>query len=233
MTRTQYISWILNHLQDQSTYKRILTPKEPNILRLKSILKNFYRDLKILYNTSPDLDYIQIITFELSTKTLNRFYALAKIHKPNLPLRPIVSNSGSIFEGLSKWLDYHLRPYLLKTQSYIKSSDVLIHDLQTIAVDPDDQLITFDITSLYTSLKIDDSLAIIQTITKDNPWAVGIIKGLDLLLHHNYFEFGDTLWHQVHGTAMGTPVAPTFASLVLAYIEDTFLLPIFGPMFKY
>lgn len=233
MTRTQYISWVLKHLQDQSTYRRILTPKEPNILRLKSILRKFYRDLKIFYNTALDVDDTKIITFELANKTINRFYALAKIHKPNLPLRPIVSNSGSIFEGLSKWLDYKLRPYLLKTKSYLKSSDSLINDLKHLEADADDQLITFDISSLYTSLVIRDALFIIEEITRNDPWAVGIMKGLQLLLHHNYFEFGDTLWHQIHGTAMGTPVAPTFASLVLAHIEDTCLLPIFGTMFKY
>nr|VZI06194.1 unnamed protein product [Spirometra erinaceieuropaei] len=40
---------------------------------------------------------------------LVRFYCLPKIHKPNVPLRPIVALKGTPTYGLAKWLTKHLK----------------------------------------------------------------------------------------------------------------------------
>jgi hypothetical protein len=42
---------------------------------------------------------------------------------------------------------------------------------------------------------------------------------LEWVLRHNYIEFGDTKWLQIKGTAMGTPVAVTFANIYLGMLE--------------
>ena len=43
----------------------------------------------------------------------------------------------------------------------------------------------------------------------------------------NTFEFGNTYWKQVDGTAMGTPCACNYATIVFAYYERTQILPTF------
>ena len=41
-----------------------------------------------------------------------------------------------------------------------------------------------------------------------------------LVLKNNYFQFNNTMWHQLIGTAMGTNVAVIYAILFMAYLEQ-------------
>jgi hypothetical protein len=233
LTRQQYIDLCLDHLMDTTTYIQKKAPAQAITKMVQSTLRSFYKKLFHQYCLHPDWNSTKIIKFELEEKKLNKFYGLAKIHKPKLCIRPIVSNAASILQGLSKWLDYKLRPYLLKTTSYLKDSDTLLQDIRNTQVQNNHILITFDVVSLYTSIPTEKGLKILSLICKDDEWCSAIVHGMSLILKYNYFEFGDTIWHQITGTAMGTPVAPTFASLYLAYFEETFLLPQFKESIEY
>ena len=57
---------------------------------------------------------------------------------------------------------------------------------------------------------------------------VFILKALCLIMTHNIFQFGPTFWLQKIGTAMGTPVACTWATLYYGYHEINTLLPLFN-----
>ena len=47
-----------------------------------------------------------------------------------------------------------------------------------------------------------------------------LLQLLDLVLKGNIFEFGNQLYQQLIGTAMGTPLAPTYASIFMAEIDN-------------
>jgi hypothetical protein len=219
MTSTQYVDFCLDHLQDTSTYRNIQAPPDAIVKLMKSTLKKYYKRIFQRHGYDMDWDDTAIICHQVDSRTVNVFYALAKIHKPQLALRPIVSNANGVLLGLSKWLDYHLQPLLKASTSYLKSSDQLLTDFANLQVMPQDQILTFDVVSLYTSIPIDYALETFAKILDDHRWKEAILEGLHLILRFNYFQFGDTMWHQVTGTAMGTPVAPAFASLYLAHFE--------------
>ena len=51
-----------------------------------------------------------------------RFYILPKIHKQGNPGRPIVSSNSHPTERISQFVDYHLKPLVQTTQSFIKDT---------------------------------------------------------------------------------------------------------------
>ena len=49
-----------------------------------------------------------------------------------------------------------------------------------------------------------------------------ILEALKLVLKNNHFVFNEEFFHQIAGTAMGTIVAPTYATLVMGYLKIQF-----------
>ena len=47
-----------------------------------------------------------------------------------------------------------------------------------------------------------------------------ILEGIKVILENNNFMFDGSFYNQIRGTAMGTKFAPTYATLVLAYLEE-------------
>ena len=43
---------------------------------------------------------------------------------------------------------------------------------------------------------------------------------LNIVLTKNYFQFADSMYHQIQGTAMGTKMAPAYANLFMAELEE-------------
>ena len=91
---------------------------------------------------------------------------------------------------------------------------------------PDDSLVR-NIVSLYTNISHDLGIkAIISWLTK-YPELIHerfskefILESIKIILENNNFYFNDKMYTQVRGTAMGTKFAPTYATLVLAYLEE-------------
>ena len=46
---------------------------------------------------------------------------------------------------------------------------------------------------------------------------------LKIVLTKNYFQFADSMYHQIQGTAMGTKMAPAYANIFLAELEEKLL----------
>ena len=47
-----------------------------------------------------------------------------------------------------------------------------------------------------------------------------ITEAMEIVLENNIFSFNNNYLKQIKGTALGTKVAPTYATLVLAFLEE-------------
>lgn len=159
---------------------------------------------------------------------LPALYQLPKIHKAVLSWRPIISTIKWICTPMSTLLDVMLQQHLPALPSYIKDTPSMIARLRNTPLPHSSYdntfLISADVVSLYPSIPIEYAISIIiqyLTVTLKLPEPVCKLIGTLLrhVLRNNYFSFGDTLFHQLDGTAMGTPTAVSFATLFLAILE--------------
>jgi len=89
----------------------------------------------------------------------------------------------------------------------------------------DSYILCADVTSLYPSIPIDFGIeAVKYMLTCYNMPEIDFhISLLNWVLTNNYFTYNDEYYHQIYGTAMGTPVAVEHANTVMFYIEHTII----------
>ena len=95
-------------------------------------------------------------------------------------------------------------------------------------------LVSFDVVGLYPHIPDEEGLQIMkkyldkredQSVTSEN-----LYKLAEVVLKHNYFEFGQDVYKQILGTAIGTKFAPPYANIFMAGLEEEiFKNPKFKP----
>ncbi|XP_073188346.1 uncharacterized protein [Lepidochelys kempii] len=89
---------------------------------------------------------------------------------------------------------------------------------------PDNTILaTMDVEALYTNIPHKDGLQAVKNTIPDNVTANLVAELCDFVLTHNYFTFGDNVYLQISGTAMGTRMAPQYANIFMADLEQRFL----------
>ena len=102
-----------------------------------------------------------------------------------------------------------------------------LEKLPDSGVSEDSLLVTLDVVSLYTSIPHDLGVQAIEfwLHEKETSLRTRFVKGfilsaINLILKNNYFQFQDEVYLQLSGTAMGTKMAPTYAILVMGFLEE-------------
>ena len=85
---------------------------------------------------------------------------------------------------------------------------------------PETKLVTIDVVGLYTNIPHKDFFDVIKNDLKSNP-IEGIpktslvLKACKHVIQNNIFTVEGEFYEQIHGAAMGTPMAPTVANLFM------------------
>ena len=144
-----------------------------------------------------------------------RFYGQPKIHKPEVPMCPIVSYSGSLLYSLNKYIANILKAYVKHENSNAKNSTTFSNYIRNVPFEDDEIMVSFDVTSLYTSIPIIDMLNIIKDyVHSDDQFARKMAipqnKFLDLVnlvLITTWYTFNSQFYEQTDGVAMGGPAS--------------------------
>jgi hypothetical protein len=227
--RDRYIMFAYrDHLSDHTTYDR-LTPEEADqeVRNIKEKLKSWIDSFKDAIPRSEIRFLRRSSSLQQDESALPAFYLTLKIHKKDaMKTRPIVSCSGSILEGLGKWLDSQLQPIARAQRSHFKSSTDLKIALLGLTLPQGARLFTADATSMYTNIRTTEACDSIETYLRtDHPDlnVDAIISALRLIMTNNVFSFGDCFFKQKMGTAMGAPPAPPYATIFYGIHEASFL----------
>ena len=221
-------------LHDEAVYKEIQENLDRKIVNSIEKFTNEFKD----HLSKKEKKFLTKFDYKSS-----QFYGLPKIHKSDkikkseikqgvinieepcdLTFRPIVAGPQCPTHRLSHFLDLILQPFIQFVPAYIRDTTDLLSKLpETVA--EDDIFITIDVKSLYTNISHELGVNAIEYWVMKYPSVTKfplsfITKGILLILKNNTFQFNGKHYQQVNGTAMGTKVAPVYATLTLGYLEE-------------
>ena len=220
MDKSDYSRKLDEHINDNTYVKLKRDPTAATERKLTKVLKK-----------NKDQGHIT----ETQYKRLNQhhskaphMYGLPKIHKPNVPLRPIVSCRGSACHPLSQFLVKVINPLAGKTESYVKNSTHFVTMIKDMPVTSDIQMVSFDVVSLFTNVPTTEALAIVRnkleedtTLQERTPLPIdNIMEMLTLCVTTTAFQLGTEHYQQKEGMAMGSPLSPVIANIYMEFIED-------------
>jgi len=164
-----------------------------------------------------------------------KLYGLPKLHKPGIPMRPIVSFCWSPTYQLSKYLTTILQPLTDKSRRKLQSTENFIDAIKTVQIPDDYKLVSFDMKSLFTSIPLQLGLqstktAIQQFTTELQLPTEDIMDLLNLCLTSTCFQYNGKHYKQLHGTAMGSPVSVVVAEIVMLYITNLLTTTLTGTL---
>ena len=234
MDYSDYVTACLReHLLNESNYDR-LTKEEAQSLRSKAYKKMW--KLIDKYNkketfTDAESKYWQrkYSIYKTGNMRESQFYGAPKMHKIVTKMRPIVSTVGTPLEILAVFIDYKLQEVVKYCTGYLKDSWDLLRDLKKLDRFPANaRLITIDAEAMYSNIDTDFAIETLRRWFELHENDVGknfpvefILKGLELVMKNNIFNFGDTSFRQKIGTAMGTSPACMLATIFFSYCEET------------
>nr|VZI02327.1 unnamed protein product [Spirometra erinaceieuropaei] len=131
---------------------------------------------------------------------LARFYALPKVHKDGAYIRPIVSLKGTPTYGLAKWLFRRLNFLTTESDTTVSSSAQFLEKLKGVSLHPNEVMVSFDATSIFTSIPQDLAIETIELLlqskyykTMNRLGRAQVLQQLKFCLR-TYFTFDGTIY---------------------------------------
>ena len=167
--------------------------------------------------------------------TLPKMKGLPKVHKTDMPMRPITSGIGSAPHRLAKMLAKPLSTRLgtISTTHIKNTSEMMSRIAETTNV-TDKKLASFDVKSLFTNVPVDDALdAIRKVVESTNEDELPLpkndyMKMVELCMKFGSFSYNGEEYVQRSGLAMGSPLSPIAACLFMETLEEEHFLRIIG-----
>nr|VZI19105.1 unnamed protein product [Spirometra erinaceieuropaei] len=188
-------------LEDRQSY----VPCESN--SMKTLTRESNATLLALENSGAISPIDRRMTRAQET-ALARFYGLPKVHKGGTTLRFIVSLKGTPTYGLPKWLIQRLKFLTSDSNTTVSSSTQFLEKPNGVSLLPSDIMVSFDVTSLFTSIPQDLAVETIELLLREKydgtENRLGHAQTIQLLKFclKTYFTFDGTISEQMKETSM-------------------------------
>ena len=243
MNRSDYVQCINTILQDTSTYRKLPANVDSKIFKkVKDFTTQFSHCFdkngkEIEYLTDFDFrtaNFYGLIKIHKSKSLINEIKnnpndSYLKTSYPlDCPIRCITAGVDSPISKLSEILDLILKGLCKKIPSHVRDYVDFLVKMQDSTPDNLDDItfVVCDIVSMYPNINVDLGLRAIRYWLNLFPEEVNsrfdentILTALELVLTNSTFQFNGDYFSIVKGTATGTTVAPTYATLTIAFLE--------------
>ena len=213
MDKTEYITKCEALLQDNSIYQNLYTNTSPTIQR---------ELIKILQDTRITISSLNRIH---PTKTSWLLFPSSKVL---WSMHPIVSACGKATYNTAKFITKILQNYCGNTSYFVKDSTDFIKNIKHLSINPEETLVSFDVSTLFTNIPVPVALqvinskistctnfTIISTIPKEK-----FIKLLEFTITNCVFCFSKKFYKTLQHAAIGSSVSPVIANIYMEYFES-------------
>lgn len=227
MNQIDYENKITEFL-DNDNFKQITS--DPTNKIQSSLKKQLKKSTSILVDC-------QIKNLQVKNPTIPRLYGLPKIHKPNIPIRPIVAFNNAPAYKVSKFLNYFVRKHFtFENNRSVKNTSELVNKIQHSEIRNNSRLISFDVTNLFTNVPVQETIDIVTAnLLKSKLTKIQVVETDELLrtvLNNNYFKTNRGIFVQSEGLAMGSGLSPFLAEAFMNNFENKLVLDQNLPFFK-
>ena len=159
-------------------------------------------------------------------KDVAKFYCNFKVHKEHKvgeapPVRPIISGSNSMTEGIAQFVEHHVGKLATLHETYIQDTPDFLRAIEKVQGLGDDVILaSIDVRALFTNIPQKEGIksmesALEERKNKETPTEF-ILELMKLILNNNLFSFHDGTFKQKIGSAMGSKSAPSYANHFMA-----------------
>ena len=162
----------------ETQLKKLIHDNLQKLLRNKEITRDLRQRLEPSHSNAPFL------------------YGLPKVHKADIPMRPIVNTRGSPTYNLAQHLAGIIAPLTGKTSSFVKNAPHFVEKVNKLKVPDSTIMVSFDVKSLFTNIPILEALHVIRRQLESDTLSSrstmntsSIIELLHICLTTTYFSF--------------------------------------------
>ncbi|XP_062711019.1 uncharacterized protein LOC134289038 [Aedes albopictus] len=219
MLKNEYEEKMDALVSDANTYERIDTDWTNKIQTHNNKLVNKLFDQKMIDQQTRS----KLVSYHA---TCPKIYGLPKIHKPDSPLRVILSCINCPTYDLSKYLADILHRSIDHDKYNVQNSYEFCTFINNINLPPGYVLVSFDVVSLFTCIPRDVAIEAVRknwSMIEKNTTIKNVEMFIELIkfnLSSSYFVHRGNFYCQKSGTAMGNPLSPALADLVMETLLD-------------
>ena len=215
LNRDDYISKVQTILSDNSKFLQLSDDPFALSLKLEDRMNRFLRKLKS-QNILDQSTYDNLLISGSSPGTL---YGLPKVHKRNIPVRPILSACNTHSFNLAKFFVPILSPYA-SDEYTTKNSYEFVSHLENLPQIHSRFLCSYDVESLFTNVPLREVIDICIDLVFQNTSHVHSLdkvnfrKLLEFALLDTYLFFNGKLYKQIGWCSYGISTRPHISKYI-------------------
>ena len=223
LDRSDYVQKMNVILDDKTKFKKVSGSLKKLLIKGEDHVNRTLNELVKAGKLSDDLKN----SAHASGSQPGILYGLPKIHKEGCPLRPIISAIGTHSYRLAKMLVPFLSEVTMNEYT-LRDSFQFCELIQSLKKSGG-YMASFDVASLFTNIPLAETINhICRKVSESTLGALNVDrkdlkKLLDDAVKDNLFLFDETIFSQIDGVAMGSPLGPTFANAFLCHYEQKWL----------